>query len=99
MCRSIVTLRGEEVATDDEVHAAALQFIRKVSGQRAPSRANQEVFDRAVVEVAEATRRLLDELVSPPGARPPAMARSRVVARAKIAARVDAGPSEAREAG
>jgi hypothetical protein len=87
MCRSIVTLRGEEPATDDEVQAAALQFIRKVSGQRAPSRANQDVFDQAVHEVAEATRRLLDHLVFPPGARPPAMAPSRVVARAKLAAR------------
>ena len=90
MCRSIVTLRGEEPATDDEVRAAALQFIRKVSGQRAPSRANQEVFDRAVQEVAEATQRLLDEFVMPPGARPPAMARSRVVARAKSAPRGEA---------
>ena len=81
MCRSIVTLRGEEQATDDEVHAAALQFIRKVSGHRVPSRANQEVFERAVLEVASATRRMLDDLVSPAGARQPAMARSRVVAR------------------
>jgi hypothetical protein len=89
MCRSIVTLRGEEPATDDEVQAAALQFIRKVSGQRAPSRANQEIFDQAVQEVAEATRRLLDDMVMPPGARPPAMARSRVVARAKAQARTN----------
>jgi hypothetical protein len=89
MCRSIVTLRGEEPATDDEVQAAALQFIRKVSGQRAPSRANQEIFDRAVEEVAEATRRLLDDFVTPAGARPPAMARSRVVARAKASAKAD----------
>lgn len=81
MCRSIVTLRGEEQATDDEVHAAALQFVRKVSGHRVPSKANQEVFERAVVEVASATRRMLDELVSPPGSRQPAMARSRIVAR------------------
>lgn len=89
MCRSIVILRGEEPATDDEVEAAALQFIRKVSGQRAPSRANQEAFDRAVHEVAAATRRLLDDLVFPPGARPPAMPPSRVVARAKAAARAE----------
>jgi hypothetical protein len=87
MCRSIVTLRGEEPATDDEVHAAALQFIRKVSGQRAPSKANQELFDRAVIEVASATRRLLDDFVTPPGARPPTMARSRIVAKEKAAAR------------
>ena len=93
MCRSIVTLRGEEPATDDEVHAAALQFIRKISGQRAPSRTNQQAFDRAVEEVAEATRRLLDEFVTPPGARMPAMARSRVVAREKAAARGASGGS------
>ena len=90
MCRSIVILRGEEPATDVEVQAAALQFIRKISGQRAPSRANQEVFDRAVLEVAAATRHLLDDLISPPGAHSPAMAPSRVVARAKLAARADA---------
>ena len=83
MCRSIVTLRGAEPATDQEVEAAALQFVRKVSGHRTPSKANQAAFDRAVREVAEATRRLLDDLVAPAGARPPAMARSRVVAREK----------------
>ena len=87
MCRSIVTLRGEQPATDEEVRAAALQYIRKISGQRAPSRVNQAAFDRAVAEVAEATQRLLDDFVTPPGARPPAMAPSRVVARAKLAAR------------
>lgn len=83
MCRSIVTLRGEEVATPEEVEAAALQFVRKVSGHRTPSRVNQAAFERAVTDVAEATRRLLADLVSPPRARPPAMARSRVVAREK----------------
>ena len=83
MCRSIVTLRGEEAATDEEVRAAALQFVRKVSGTRAPSAANQEAFEAAVERIAEATRELLDAWVTPPGARPPAMARSRVVARAK----------------
>ncbi|HET7489744.1 MAG TPA: DUF2277 domain-containing protein [Acidimicrobiales bacterium] len=85
MCRSIVVLRGEEAATDEEVGAAALQFVRKVSGHRTPSRANQEAFDQAVAEIAASTRRLLDGWVSPPGARPPAMARSRVVAREKRA--------------
>lgn len=83
MCRSIVTLRGEDEATDEEVEAAALQYIRKVSGHRTPSRANQAIFEQAVADVAEATRRLLDGLVTPPGAKPPAMARSRVVARSK----------------
>ncbi len=87
MCRSIVTLRGPDEATDEEVEAAALQFVRKVSGHRTPSQANREVFDRAVREVTAATRRLLDDLVAPPGARPPAMARSRLVAREKRAER------------
>ncbi|MDQ3878640.1 MAG: DUF2277 domain-containing protein [Actinomycetota bacterium] len=64
MCRSIKVLRdGAVPADDDEVRAAALQFVRKVSGFRQPSKANQEVFDEAVDEVAEATRRLLDSLV------------------------------------
>jgi hypothetical protein len=63
MCRSIKTLRTDQGSvTDDEVEAAALQFVRKVSGYRHPSRANQEVFDRAVGEVAEATRALLETL-------------------------------------
>ncbi len=83
MCRSIVTLRGEDEATDEEVEAAALQFVRKVSGHRSPSKANQAVFERAVAEIADATRRLLDELITPPGARAPAIARSRVVAQEK----------------
>ena len=63
MCRSIKTLRRpDEPATDDEVRAAALQFVRKVSGYRAPSRANEEAFNSAVDEIAEASRRLLDTL-------------------------------------
>ncbi|HYP22056.1 MAG TPA: DUF2277 domain-containing protein [Actinomycetota bacterium] len=65
MCRSIKTLRGPEGATDDEIEAAALQFVRKISGYRQPSRANREVFDKAVQEVAEAARELLDDLVTP----------------------------------
>ncbi len=70
MCRSIVTLRGSEPASDEEVRAAALQFVRKVSGYRAPSKANAEVFDRAVDEVAGSVRRLLDGLVIPRAAAP-----------------------------
>jgi hypothetical protein len=66
MCRSIKTLRRpDEPATDEEIHAAALQFVRKVSGYREPSRKNTEAFDEAVDQVAEASRRLLDA-VSPP---------------------------------
>jgi hypothetical protein len=66
MCRSIKTLRGAEPpATEDEVRAAALQFVRKVSGYSKPSLANQEVFERAVEEIAESSLRLLDGLVAP----------------------------------
>ena len=65
MCRNIRTLHNfEPPATTDEVHAAALQYVRKVSGSTRPSQANQEAFDRAVREVTEITRRLLDELVT-----------------------------------
>ena len=61
MCRSIKTLRRpDEPATNEEIHAAALQFVRKVSGYREPSRRNREAFDAAVDDVAEASRRLLD---------------------------------------
>jgi hypothetical protein len=62
MCRSIVSLRRPEGATSDDVTAAALQFVRKVSGYRSPSRANAEVFARTVEEIAASTRRLLDGL-------------------------------------
>ena len=70
MCRSIKTLRTVEGgATDDEIHAAALQFVRKISGYRQPSKTNQEVFDRAVDEVADVTRSLLETLVIGPNQR------------------------------
>jgi len=63
MCRSIKQLRDVEVpATEAEIHAAALQFVRKVSGYRKPSKANEEVFEKAVNEVAEATQKLLKSL-------------------------------------
>ncbi len=65
MCRSIKTLRGQEPPADEaDVDAAALQFVRKISGYRVPSAANQEVFDRAVADVAAATRHLLANLAS-----------------------------------
>lgn len=65
MCRSIKTLRGAEpAASEEEVRAAALQFVRKVSGYRKPSRVNQPVFDAAVDEIAAASQRLLDGLIS-----------------------------------
>ncbi len=64
MCRSIKTLRSQEPpATREDMEAAALQYVRKISGYRQPSRANQATFDRAVKEVTAATARLLDELV------------------------------------
>ncbi|MGY1552938.1 DUF2277 domain-containing protein [Microbacterium sp. A588] len=65
MCRNIVPLNNlEPAATDEECQDAALQFVRKVSGANAPSRANQVVFDRAVAEIAQATRALLDGLIT-----------------------------------
>ena len=65
MCRSIKTLRrAEEPATPDEIRAAALQFVRKVSGYRVPSRANAPAFDGPVDEIADASRRLLDSIAA-----------------------------------
>ncbi len=63
MCRSIKTLRAQEPpAAEEEINAAALQFVRKISGYRAPSRANREVFDLAVAEIAAASEKLLASL-------------------------------------
>jgi hypothetical protein len=72
MCRSIKTLRrAEEPATDEEIRAAALQFVRKVSGYRKPSRANEAAFDRAVREIAASSEKLLQavgaETIPSPG--------------------------------
>ncbi len=65
MCRNIRTLHNfEPPATSEEVGAAALQYVRKVSGSRVPSQANQAAFDAAVAEVAEATGKLLSQLVT-----------------------------------
>jgi hypothetical protein len=65
MCRNIRQLHNfEPPATRDEVTAAALQFVRKVSGSSKPSAANQEAFDRAVREIAQVTEALLDDLVT-----------------------------------
>ncbi|MFG2596469.1 DUF2277 domain-containing protein [Streptomyces sp. NPDC048462] len=74
MCRSIKTLRPPalpEEATEEDVRAAALQFVRKVSGFRAPAAHNREVFDRAVDEIAASTARLLDGLEVRGGVRTP----------------------------
>jgi hypothetical protein len=66
MCRSIKVLRRPEpVATPEEISAAALQFVRKVSGYRKPSRANQPAFDGAVAEISGSVERLLRDLDSP----------------------------------
>lgn len=71
MCRSIQQLRGAEPpATPEEIRDAALQYVRKISGYRAPSNVNQAVFDRAVEDIADATRQLLDGLVVGAGSRP-----------------------------
>ncbi len=66
MCRNIKKLRRPEgPPTDAELHDAALQFVRKISGYRVPSRANQVAFDRAVDDIARASRRLFDRLRTP----------------------------------
>ncbi|HEU4666680.1 MAG TPA: DUF2277 domain-containing protein [Arthrobacter sp.] len=65
MCRNIRTLHNfQPHATSEEVHAAALQYVRKISGSTKPSRANQEAFEEAVHEIAHITQHLLDSLVS-----------------------------------
>ena len=66
MCRSIKTLRGATPPpTPDDVRAAALQYVRKLSGYRAPSQANRAAFDAAVEDIAAVTERLLETLVVP----------------------------------
>jgi hypothetical protein len=63
MCRSIKTLRRTDAhATDEEIRAAALQFVRKISGYRSPSRRNTQAFERAVDDVSDASHRLLDAI-------------------------------------
>jgi hypothetical protein len=65
MCRSIRTLHNfDPPATEEEVYAAALQYVRKISGAREPSRANAEAFDAAVEVISAATRTLVDSLVT-----------------------------------
>jgi hypothetical protein len=87
MCRNIRTLHNfEPPATDEEVQAAALQYVRKISGTNKPSRANEEAFARAVEAVTEASRRLLDELVTaaPPKDREQEAARARARAEKRF---------------
>ena len=83
MCRSIHTLHNfEPSATSDEIHAAALQYVRKISGSTKPSKANQEAFDRAVHEISHITQHLLDDLVAvvPPKNREEEAAKARAKA-------------------
>jgi hypothetical protein len=89
MCRNIRTLHNfEPPATEDEVRAAALQYVRKVSGSTKPSQANAEAFDLAVEEVAEITSRLLSRLVTaaPPKDREIEAAKRRARAAERYAA-------------
>ena len=86
MCRSIRTLHNFEPPTaDEEIRAAALQYVRKISGTARPSRANRAVFDRAVEEIAAGTRRLVDSLVT--AAAPKNRAEEAAKARARAARR------------
>lgn len=89
MCRNIRPLNNfEPPATTDEVHAAALQYVRKVAGTAKPSQANQAAFDEAVREVAHATRHLLDALVTtaPPKDRQVEAEKARARARLRYGA-------------
>ena len=89
MCRNIQTLFNfEPSASEEEVHAAALQYVRKISGFTKPSKANEEAFNRAVDEVAHASMHLLAELVTnaPPKDREVEAARRRARAEKRFAA-------------
>jgi len=89
MCRNIKTLHNfEPPATHDEIHASALQYVRKISGSTMPSRANAAAFERAVEEVVAVTERLLDSLVTaaPPRDRETEAAKARARAEKRYAA-------------
>jgi hypothetical protein len=89
MCRSIHTLHNfEPAANEDEVHAAALQYVRKISGSTKPSRANEEAFNRAVHEIAHITAHLLEDLVAtvPPKDREVEAAKARARSAQRYAA-------------
>ena len=89
MCRNIHTLHNfEPAATSEEVRAAALQYVRKISGSTRPSKANQAAFDHAVEEIAHATQHLLDHLVThaPPKDREVEAAKARARAAQRYAA-------------
>lgn len=97
MCRNITELRGlEPAATTEEIEAAARQYVRKVSGIRAPSDSSRDAFERAVAEVAAATARVLDAMPArrqPPPTMPPLR---RPEVRARIAAKETGTPAAAR---
>jgi hypothetical protein len=83
MCRNIRTLFNfEPPATDEEIRAASLQFVRKLSGFNAPSKANEEAFNRSVEDVFQVARRLVDSLVTSAPARDRAVEAARAKARA-----------------
>jgi hypothetical protein len=83
MCRNIKTLHNfEPPATEEEIQAAALQYVRKVSGSQKPSKANEEAYARAIDEVAATTRWLLDELVTTAAPRDRELEAARARARA-----------------
>ena len=89
MCRNIRTLHNfDPPATESEIEAAALQYVRKISGSTKPSRANQAAFDEAVATVAEASTRLLERLTTsaPPKNREAEAARARARAQQRYAA-------------
>lgn len=89
MCRNIKQLHNfEPAATDDEVHAAALQYVRKISGTTKPSKANEAAFERAVREIVHISRHLLDDLVTaaPPRDREVEAARARARAAKRFGA-------------
>ena len=89
MCRNIRTLHNfDPPATEEEVHASALQYVRKISGSTKPSQANAEAFEEAVAAVADASRTLLDRLVTtaPPKNREVEAAKARARAERRFAA-------------
>ena len=90
MCRNIKTLFNfDPPATDEEIRAASLQFVRKLSGFNAPSKANEAAFDRAIDEVAASARRLIDSLMT--GAAPKNREEVAAAARARSAERFGRG--------
>lgn len=89
MCRNIRTLHNfDPPANDEEIHASALQYVRKISGSTTPSQANSEAFDEAIEAVAAATRELLDRLVTkaPPKNREAEAAKAKARSEARFAA-------------